>query len=30
VGMMTLFPSGPPVMAKFLGLWFVSPETPAF
>jgi hypothetical protein len=23
VGMMTLFPSGPPVMAKFLGLWFV-------
>jgi hypothetical protein len=23
VGMRTLFPSGPPVMAKFLGLWFV-------
>jgi hypothetical protein len=23
VGMMTLFSSGPPVMAKFLGLWFV-------
>jgi hypothetical protein len=23
VGMMTVFPSGPPVMAKFLGLWFV-------
>ena len=22
VGMMTVFPSGPPVMAKFLGLWF--------
>jgi hypothetical protein len=23
VGMMTVFPGGPPVMAKFLGLWFV-------
>ena len=23
VGMMTIFPSGPPVMPKFLGLWFV-------
>jgi hypothetical protein len=23
VGMMTVFPSGPPVMAKFLGMWFV-------
>jgi len=23
VGMMTVLPSGPPVMAKFLGLWFV-------
>ncbi len=23
VGMMTVFPSGPPVMPKFLGLWFV-------
>jgi hypothetical protein len=22
VGMMTIFPSGPPVMPKFLGLWF--------
>ena len=22
-GMMTVLPSGPPVMAKFLGLWFV-------
>jgi len=22
VGLMTVFPSGPPVMAKFLGLWF--------
>jgi hypothetical protein len=22
VGMMTVFPSGPPVMGKFLGLWF--------
>src|SRR5207244_10700954 len=22
VGMMTVFPSGPPVMPKFLGLWF--------
>ena len=21
--MMTVFPSGPPVMAKFLGMWFV-------
>jgi hypothetical protein len=23
VGMMTVFPSGPPVMPKFLGMWFV-------
>jgi len=23
VGMMTIFPSGPPVMPKFLGMWFV-------
>jgi len=23
VGMMTVFPSGPPVMPKFLGLWFL-------
>ena len=23
VGMMTVLPSGSPVMAKFLGLWFV-------
>jgi hypothetical protein len=23
VGMMTIFPSGPPAMPKFLGLWFV-------
>jgi hypothetical protein len=23
VGMMTMFPSGPPVLAQFLGLWFV-------
>jgi len=22
VGMITVFPSGPPVLAKFLGLWF--------
>src|SRR5437762_6305323 len=22
VGMMTVFPSGPPIMPKFLGLWF--------
>jgi hypothetical protein len=29
VGMMTVFPSGPPVLAQFLGLWFVSPETAA-
>src|ERR1700747_1795558 len=28
VGMMTVFPGGPPVMPKFLGLWFAYSPLP--